>query len=337
MITGLTNALTNHLPIDGSVEMCVVQFGSSASQELAPLVVDSQADKDTVINTITNISKGGGSTSMHSGINQAVTTMGLSSYFNNPDVWKVINLATDGYPDSTSLAEAAVTAAAGAGIDEIDAEAIGSGAATTWLASDMVYPDGPGGASGPIVPPATYPPRPPDPNFMGFVRVCTTFADYEDAVAQKLILILKGQLSLDPLQARNPVGDQHCVTALLLDGYGQPAPGVTIDFVVTGANSASGSAATDANGQAQFCYTGTNLGTDYIDASCPDPQDPQKTLNAETAQKEWYDGGTTQTTPVEVGGDIYPTNTTVMWLPIVALVVAILAATGIAIRKQTQR
>jgi uncharacterized protein (DUF2141 family) len=35
---------------------------------------------------------------------------------------------------------------------------------------------------------------------------------------------------------------------------------------VTGANTASGSAATDVNGQATFCYTGTQAGSDTIAA-----------------------------------------------------------------------
>jgi hypothetical protein len=41
---------------------------------------------------------------------------------------------------------------------------------------------------------------------------------------------------------------------------------VTVQFSVSGANSASGSAVTDANGQATFCYTGTNTGNDTINA-----------------------------------------------------------------------
>ena len=41
-------------------------------------------------------------------------------------------------------------------------------------------------------------------------------------------------------------------------------PGASVVFTVTGANAASGSAATDTSGVARFCYTGTLAGTDYI-------------------------------------------------------------------------
>lgn len=329
MIGGLTSALNTALPIDGSVEICVVQFGSSASEELAPIVVDSQTDKDFVINEIQTIIKGGGTTAMHSGINQAVTTMQKSSNFNDPDVWKVINMATDGAPNSASLAETAVTNAVAAGIDELDVEGIGTGAANTWMAEDIVVPDGPGGLPGAIVPPDPYPSRPPS---VGFVRVCNTFADYESAIAQKLILILKGQLYLEPKTATNDIQTEHCVIATLNDGYGNPVSEAQIDFVVTGVNSASGSATTIADGTAKFCYTGTNVGPDTITASCADPADPSKILTAE-ATKDWEDNGTPPP-PVEVGGTIYPTNSLVSLTPWIVLAIVITVGTSILMRRR---
>src|SRR5207249_11262221 len=57
-----------------------------------------------------------------------------------------------------------------------------------------------------------------------------------------------------------------CVTATVKDAMSRPVPGVTVRFTVTGSNSASGSATTDANGQAVFCYTGTVAGADAITA-----------------------------------------------------------------------
>lgn len=74
-------------------------------------------------------------------------------------------------------------------------------------------------------------------------------------------------LTLSPATAQNEVGQQHCVTATLKDQTtGQPKPNVTVVFAVSGANTASGTAVTDGNGQAQFCYTGTSAGQDTISA-----------------------------------------------------------------------
>lgn len=330
MIGGLTSALTATLPIDGSVEICVVQFASSAAEVQAPIVVDSQTDKDNVITTITNIVRNvGTTTAMHLGIDQAVTTMQSSPNFNNPDVWKVINMATDGAPNSYTLAETAATNAQNAGINELDVEGIGTGSSNTWMAEDIVIPDGPGGLKGAIIPPDQYPTRPPS---VGFVRVCSSFTDYESAIAQKLILILKGQLSLDPEKATNDIQTEHCVTALLLDGYGVPVSGAQIDFVVTGVNSASGSATTLADGTAKFCYTGTNVvGSDTITASCPDPADATKTLTAE-ATKNWEEGQ--QPPPVEVGGTIYPANSLVSLTPWIVLAIVITVGTSILMRRR---
>jgi Bacterial Ig-like domain (group 1) len=73
-------------------------------------------------------------------------------------------------------------------------------------------------------------------------------------------------LVLEPAADTNPAGDEHCVTATVRDAFGNPVPGVTVRFSVTGANSGSGSETTDANGQAEFCYTGTVAGVDAITA-----------------------------------------------------------------------
>jgi hypothetical protein len=73
-------------------------------------------------------------------------------------------------------------------------------------------------------------------------------------------------LELTPPTATNEQGTSHTVTAHLEDGDGDPVPGVTVFFDVTGANEASGSDVTDANGDATFTYTGANSGTDFITA-----------------------------------------------------------------------
>jgi hypothetical protein len=78
-------------------------------------------------------------------------------------------------------------------------------------------------------------------------------------------------LTLNPATATNSVGTQHCVTATVTNAVGVPQPGVTVRFNVTGSVSMSGSAVTDANGEAGFCYLGPSLpGTDAITAFADD-------------------------------------------------------------------
>jgi Bacterial Ig-like domain (group 1) len=100
-------------------------------------------------------------------------------------------------------------------------------------------------------------------------------------------------LVLTPESETNAIGDEHCVTATVTDAAGDPTPGITVQFSVSGANITSGSAVTDADGVATFCYTGTNAlpGSDTItafadadddgvnDAAPADPED--------TASKTW--------------------------------------------------
>lgn len=86
-------------------------------------------------------------------------------------------------------------------------------------------------------------------------------------------------LSITPPTATNPVNTEHCVTATTLDQNGDPIVGIRVDFSVSGANTSTGFEFSDASGDAQYCYTGTAVGTDSIIASVGN-------LEA-TASKEW--------------------------------------------------
>jgi len=61
-------------------------------------------------------------------------------------------------------------------------------------------------------------------------------------------------------------GTSVTVTATVRDGSSNLVNGVTVHFVVTGANATSGNIATNTSGQAGFAYTGTNAGTDTVTA-----------------------------------------------------------------------
>ena len=97
---------------------------------------------------------------------------------------------------------------------------------------------------------------------------------------------------LTPPADTNPVGTQHCVTATVKDAAGNPTPGIVVRFQVSGANTAGGSATTNAGGEAVFCYTGTNVGQDtiraYADTDNDNSQDPTEPFG--TALKTWTPG-----------------------------------------------
>jgi extracellular elastinolytic metalloproteinase len=96
-------------------------------------------------------------------------------------------------------------------------------------------------------------------------------------------------LTLTPQSAMNTVGTQHCVTATLRDSSGNPIRNATIRFSVSPPNATSGSGTTNNSGQATFCYTGTNTGTDTITAYADLNRDgvQQGTEPSDAATKTW--------------------------------------------------
>ena len=73
---------------------------------------------------------------------------------------------------------------------------------------------------------------------------------------------------LAPKGATAQINTNACFTATVKDQFNAPVTDVRVDFVITGPNSTStGFANTNASGVANFCYTGTVIGTDNITAS----------------------------------------------------------------------
>jgi hypothetical protein len=102
-------------------------------------------------------------------------------------------------------------------------------------------------------------------------------------------------LTLSPKTATNTVGEQHCVTATVTDAAGNPTAGVTVVFSETGSVStsgglvsegASGSAQTNNQGQATFCYTsdlpGENVIRAFADTNGNGSQDAGEPTDAAT-------------------------------------------------------
>lgn len=75
-------------------------------------------------------------------------------------------------------------------------------------------------------------------------------------------------ISVAPKNSTNPINTQHCITATVVNQNGVAQANLNIIFTVRGVNGVIGGAAlTNASGQAQFCYVGTNAGRDSIFAA----------------------------------------------------------------------
>ena len=75
------------------------------------------------------------------------------------------------------------------------------------------------------------------------------------------------KVTLEPAAETALVGSEECVTATVTDQNGDPLPGVRVDFLVSGANTAGGPVFAGTEGKATFCYTGTHAGEDAITGS----------------------------------------------------------------------
>jgi hypothetical protein len=115
-------------------------------------------------------------------------------------------------------------------------------------------------------------------------------------IAGSAIVVDSLVISVSPLDATNPVGTNHTVTANVHDASGAPpVAGQLVDFTVTGQNAgATGTCVpadcrSDASGNVAFTYTGSNgVGDDTIKASFTDDAG---SLQTATAQKHWVPAG----------------------------------------------
>jgi uncharacterized protein YegL len=183
MLTGLADAIENPdcVPQDDSVELTVIQFGSSTRTEVPPTVIDA-TNASLIAATVRGITKTGGGTPMASAIALAIAEITGSASFGTA-AKQVINLSTDGAPYSPPDTETARNDAIAAGIDEIDVEAIGYFPAVEWLRDRIVYPQ-PGTIHGPGY--ARWPPPAP-----GWVRLVDDFDAYAAIIGGKLGMILQ--------------------------------------------------------------------------------------------------------------------------------------------------
>lgn len=96
-------------------------------------------------------------------------------------------------------------------------------------------------------------------------------------------------ITLGPTDSTNPVGTDHTVTAKVQDNSGAPRENVDVDFeIISGPNTGlTGSATTNASGEADFTWSSATAGLDVVVARFTDSQQVLKTSNE--ARKRWVE------------------------------------------------
>jgi len=171
------------LPVDGSVEVTVITFATGTNTVYAPTILASAADRTNLINAVNAIVYTGGSTAMNLGIDLATSLMiGSGNYA--AGLASMINLATDGVPNSQALTNASAAASRAAGIDALTVEAIGAGADTGYLARNVVFSPSTAIGSGVVLAAGSVGPNPMSST--AWVLPVTTFADFPKAIDAKI-------------------------------------------------------------------------------------------------------------------------------------------------------
>jgi hypothetical protein len=114
------------------------------------------------------------------------------------------------------------------------------------------------------------------------------------------------QVALTPKTLTAQVDSQSCVKVSTSDGGGKALGGIGVQLGITGVNPQKTFLTTDSTGAAQYCYTGTNAGSDLIAASTVDGQ------LSDTASFTWTAATTNHAPVVNAGNDItifLPQNT----------------------------
>lgn len=189
MKTGYANAL-GALPTDGSVEVTIYSFGSSATEVVAPTVVTGATLPGIVAAVNAMAYPAGQATFTAAGI-EAISNAMLASSNYLPALRSIVNMATDGAPNDTSgnpqqNAIDKATAARAAGIDALDAEAIGTNATTLGQLRDIVFSPltGPCADCGDLLANGSTPPNPMTSN--PWVLQVDNFAGFETAIKAKI-------------------------------------------------------------------------------------------------------------------------------------------------------
>lgn len=120
---GIATALQDRVsfPVDGTVQVSVVQWASSAELEVPATALDSAAAVDDVAAAVRGMVQNGGGTSPHLGIDAGTAQLDGSS---DPDHRQILCMSTDGSPSSTSALASSAAAARSAGVERYSVLAI---------------------------------------------------------------------------------------------------------------------------------------------------------------------------------------------------------------------
>lgn len=199
---GFASALerTDVLPHDGSLEVGVVAFSTSARTIAAPEVLTS-ASSPSLATTVRATIQARGSTNLAGAVQ-----LGASLLASSPAPRKVLIVSTDGQPDSAGAARSAADAAIASGITEI--HAIGVGSANQAFLASFVRPV----------------PTEPSP---GRVLMAATFVELADAVRELLGIIIDDdehvvrRLDVSGLPASVAIGAAVPVTVTAVNAAGR--------------------------------------------------------------------------------------------------------------------
>jgi hypothetical protein len=237
MLDGIANVISDPavVPQNGTVEFGLVQFAGNVTDpstrtpgariEIPMTVITAQNISD-IASRVKAIAKGGGFTPMVSGIRLAATM--ITGDKARPGARQVFNVISDGQPNMPSPPEEAKRQtleardqAVQAGLDQLDAEGIGSVEEEPEFKEFLLQLAWP--QPGVIAPP--FPPG----HTNGFVIIVKKFADLENALKQKLVATLNEPPVADP----GPIPDgqpdtepYRCNTGqtITLDGSGSRDP-----------------------------------------------------------------------------------------------------------------
>lgn len=174
------------LPTDGSIELTMYTFASGTSVVVAPTIVTA-ASLPGIIAAVNAIVYTGGSTNTAAGIDAISSAMVASGNY-SAGLSSIINIATDGVPNSQSAAVTAATNAELRGIDAMTAEGIGS-VDFTFLRSLVFSPIcGPSASCGVALADGSTPPNPMTST--PWVLAVNSFNDFPTAINAKVQAIV---------------------------------------------------------------------------------------------------------------------------------------------------
>ncbi len=181
------------VPVDGTVAISVVRFASSATVEVSRTVIDSAATASAVADQIRNIAYTGGTTNMTAAISTCANELNLS----NTAGKQIIDLSTDGEPDSLTNTIAAADGAIADGVDAINALGTGSGVDKSKL-DQIVRPQ----------PSSTIPDD-------GFVVIAPDFNSYTAAIKEKMTFEATGKAAASSVAVPFSTGTKTAMAFLM--------------------------------------------------------------------------------------------------------------------------